>query len=111
MNYKTAHTNTHTTTPRGHIQPRTFNLHPFIPSSLRRHVFVAAPTSGGEPYARAAIFPWGAGKQKGPDGEAVVSARAIKHVDCLKSAVSRGKGREAERDKQRDGGITVYYLQ
>ncbi len=32
------------------------------------------------PYRRTAIFPWGNSKQKGPDGEAVVSARAINHV-------------------------------
>lgn len=32
------------------------------------------------PYRRTAIFPWGSSNQKGPDGEAVVSARAIKHV-------------------------------
>ncbi|KAH8071065.1 hypothetical protein JL721_4496 [Aureococcus anophagefferens] len=37
-------------------------------------------TSGGP---RAAIFPWGNSNQKGPDGEKVVSARAIKHVDAL----------------------------
>ena len=29
---------------------------------------------------RAGIFPWGGGNQKGPEGEKVVSARAIKHV-------------------------------
>ena len=38
--------------------------------------------SGGD-GAPAAIFPWGLGKQKGPGGEKVVSARAIKHVDEL----------------------------
>lgn len=32
------------------------------------------------PYKRTAIFPWGNSNQKGPDGEKVVSARAIKHV-------------------------------
>ena len=32
------------------------------------------------PYRRTAIFPWGNSNQKGPDGEAVVSTRAIKHV-------------------------------
>jgi len=37
-------------------------------------------TSDEEPYRRTAIFPWGSSNQKGPDGEAVVSARAIKHV-------------------------------
>ena len=42
------------------------------------------------PYRRTALFPWGAGKQKGPEGEAVVSARAIHHV------------RELTRLQQRD---------
>lgn len=42
------------------------------------------------PYRRAAIFPWGRGGQKGPDGERVVSARAIKHVDEL-AAIARGE--------------------
>ena len=37
-------------------------------------------TSDEMPYRRTAIFPWGNSNQKGPDGEAVVSARAIKHV-------------------------------
>jgi DNA-binding sugar fermentation-stimulating protein len=37
-------------------------------------------TSDREPYERTAIFPWGGCNQKGPDGENVVSARAIKHV-------------------------------
>jgi len=46
----------------------------------------------GTPYRRAAIFPWGRSGQKGPDGEAVVSARAIKHVDEL-AAIARGKRR------------------
>lgn len=37
-------------------------------------------TSDKEPYVRTAIFPWGGSNQKGPEGEKVVSARAIKHV-------------------------------
>jgi DNA-binding sugar fermentation-stimulating protein len=37
-------------------------------------------TSDRKPYQRAAIFPYGSCKQKGPDGEKVVSARAIHHV-------------------------------
>ena len=37
-------------------------------------------TSDEVPYRRTGIFPWGNSNQKGPDGEAVVSARAIKHV-------------------------------
>lgn len=45
------------------------------------------------PYARAAIFPWGRGAQKGPDGEKVVSARAIKHVREL-TAIASGERTE-----------------
>jgi len=37
-------------------------------------------TNEKKPYQRTAIFPWGSSNQKGPDGEAVVSSRAIKHV-------------------------------
>lgn len=40
-------------------------------------------TSDKVPYQRTAIFPWGQSNQKGPDGEKVVSARAIKHVQEL----------------------------
>jgi DNA-binding sugar fermentation-stimulating protein len=40
-------------------------------------------TSDKEVYIRTGIFPWGQSKQKGPDGEKVVSARAIKHVQEL----------------------------
>lgn len=47
----------------------------------------------GVPYQRAAIFPWGRQAQKGPDGEKVVSARAIKHVDCLAAAAASGSAR------------------
>ena len=45
------------------------------------------------PYERAAIFPWGRGAQKGPDGENVVSARAIKHVREL-TAIAAGERTE-----------------
>ena len=38
---------------------------------------------------RVATFPWGRSKQKGPDGEKVVSARAIKHVGEL-GRIARG---------------------
>jgi DNA-binding sugar fermentation-stimulating protein len=44
-------------------------------------------TSDQEPYQRTAIFPWGQSNQKGPDGEKVVSARAIKHVQELTKLV------------------------
>lgn len=46
------------------------------------------------PYVRSAIFPWGGGKQLGPDGEKVVSARAIKHVREL-AMLARGERTEA----------------
>jgi len=46
-----------------------------------------------DPYVRAGIFPWGRAAQQGPQGEQVVSARAIKHVDEL-AAIARGKRRE-----------------
>ena len=38
----------------------------------------------------AALFPWGKSNQKGPDGEKVVSARAIKHVDALAAIAEEG---------------------
>ena len=38
----------------------------------------------------AALFPWGSKNQKGPDGEKVVSARAIKHVDALAAIAKEG---------------------
>jgi len=41
------------------------------------------------PYVRSGIFPWGRRGQKGPDGEPVVSARAIDHLREL-SAIARG---------------------
>merc|ERR1712224_510342 len=42
------------------------------------------------PYERAAIFPWGQSNQRGPNGEKVVSARAIKHVREL-TAIATGE--------------------
>ena len=39
-------------------------------------------------YRRSGIFPWGKSNQKGPDGEKVVSARAIKHVRELTGIAS-----------------------
>ena len=53
-------------------------------------VMYFGPTTDGGGYQRAAIFPWGGGKQKGPRGEPVVSARAIKHLREL-TAVARGQ--------------------
>jgi DNA-binding sugar fermentation-stimulating protein len=46
-------------------------------------------TNERKPYRRTGIFPWGQSNQKGPDGEVVVSARAIKHVRELTRIVQR----------------------
>ncbi len=48
-------------------------------------------TSDQVPYQRTAIFPWGQSNQKGPDGEKVVSSRAIKHVQELTRLASSKK--------------------
>ena len=53
----------------------------------------AAYFSKKKPYVRSAIFPWGGGKQKGPDGEKVVSARAIKHISEL-TKIAKGTKKE-----------------
>lgn len=45
-------------------------------------------TSDKDPYVRTGIFPWGNSNQKGPDGEKVVSTRAIKHVRELSKLVN-----------------------
>lgn len=50
-------------------------------------------------YRRAAIFPWGRVSQVGPQGEQVVSARAIKHIDEL-AAIARG-------DRKDKGGVKI----
>ncbi|KAA8493580.1 Sugar fermentation stimulation protein-like [Porphyridium purpureum] len=44
-----------------------------------------------DPAGRCAVFPWGKRAQKGPDGEKVVSARAIHHVQCLTRLMERRK--------------------
>ena len=41
---------------------------------------VYAPRDVSSGYERAGIFPWGKRNQQGPDGETVVSARAIEHL-------------------------------
>jgi DNA-binding sugar fermentation-stimulating protein len=56
-------------------------------SKLKRPILF--PSALSSPYVRAGIFPWGSCKQVGPDGEKVVSARAIKHVDEL-AKIARG---------------------
>lgn len=52
-------------------------------------------------YQRTAIFPWGSCNQKGPEGEKVVSARAIHHVQEL-TKLAQGKLREQVVPKQED---------
>jgi DNA-binding sugar fermentation-stimulating protein len=66
-------------------------LAPPPPASLQcRFITTPTPTSSTtRPYTRTAIFPWGKSKQKGPDGEKVVSARAIKHVRTLTQIVQK----------------------
>eukprot|EP00943_MAST-04B_sp_MAST-4B-sp1_P002552 g2552.t1 len=51
-----------------------------------------------KPYKRSGIFPWGNSKQKGPDGERVVSARAIKHVREL-TKIAKGEVKDDEGKK------------
>eukprot|EP00747_Dinoflagellata_sp_TGD_P024479 gnl/TRDRNA2_/TRDRNA2_130580_c1_seq1.p1 gnl/TRDRNA2_/TRDRNA2_130580_c1~~gnl/TRDRNA2_/TRDRNA2_130580_c1_seq1.p1 ORF type:complete len:507 (-),score=56.74 gnl/TRDRNA2_/TRDRNA2_130580_c1_seq1:67-1587(-) len=66
------------------------DYHPKTVPQRKGCVFV-----GPEPYERAGIFPWGRAAQTGPDGEKVVSARAIKHVDEL-SALAAGQRMDEE---------------
>jgi len=47
-----------------------------------------------KPYVRSAIFPWGGGNQRGPEGEKVVSSRAIKHVRELTEIALKKKTEE-----------------
>jgi DNA-binding sugar fermentation-stimulating protein len=53
---------------------------PAVPASGKRPKKSCVFVSHVRPYTRTAIFPWGNSNQKGPDGEAVVSTRAIHHV-------------------------------
>ena len=62
-------------------------------AKAKKFVFYGRPERTGGAYSRAAIFPWGKSAQKGPDGEKVVSARAIKHVREL-TAISSGERTE-----------------
>lgn len=65
-------------------------------------------TSSETPYQRTAIFPWGSCNQKGPDGEKVVSARAIHHVGEL-AKLAQGKLRETVgQDDQERGWDGTY---
>merc|ERR1719166_954960 len=49
-------------------------------------------------YERSAIFPWGGSNQKGPNGEKVVSARALKHLREL-TAIANGDRTDAAYPK------------
>mmetsp|Transcript_30949 Transcript_30949/g.74753 ORF Transcript_30949/g.74753 Transcript_30949/m.74753 type:complete len:541 (-) Transcript_30949:985-2607(-) len=63
-------------------------------------------TSSRVPYRRTGIFPWGNSNQKGPDGEAVVSTRAIKHVrELTRVVVERQyqKKKTVAKKKEEDG--------
>jgi DNA-binding sugar fermentation-stimulating protein len=60
-----------------------------VPSSLKAKQNLMS--TGGQPYVRTALFPSGNGKQKGPDGEWVVSSRAIKHVQELTRIVQQSR--------------------
>jgi hypothetical protein len=59
-------------------------------------------TSDKIPYTRTALFPWGKSNQKGPNGEAVVSARAIKHVREFTRIVRQGKQPISSSSKKKD---------
>jgi len=64
------------------------------PKSLLKCVFQVPPGSVHDKYG---IFPWGQSKQKGPNGEAVVSARAIKHVRELTEMVLAKKSKQQQQ--------------
>ena len=63
---------------------------------------------GPEPYRRAGIFPWGKGNQTGPNGEKVVSARAIKHVNEL-TLVAKGV-RKPKEDSLQVGAAVLFIV-
>lgn len=66
------------------------------------------PAAGPAAYRRCALFPWGRAAQKGPDGEKVVSARAIKHLDEL-AALATGEAR-ALPDGRRVGAALLFVV-
>ena len=55
-------------------------------------VYAREASSPGEVYERSGIFPWGKKGQSGPDGEKVVSARAIDHLRELTAVAERAAG-------------------
>ena len=74
----------------------------YAASHLPGHDLKCLFTSTQTPYQRTAIFPWGSSNQKGPDGEKVVSARAIHHVDEL-ARLADGNLREKNPQDGWDG--------
>ena len=60
----------------------------------------AREASTGESYERAGIFPWGKKGQSGPDGEKVVSARAIDHVRELTAVAKRAAAASASASEK-----------
>jgi len=71
------------------------DYNPATAPSRKECVYLGA---AGRKYRRAGIFPWGRVAQVGPDGEQVVSARAIKHIDEL-AGIARGDRKDAKGPK------------
>lgn len=65
-------------------------------------------TSDRQPYRRTGIFPWGNSNQKGPDGEPVVSARAIKHVRELTRMVQQQQKKKKNSNSDKEERDQVY---
>lgn len=70
-------------------------------SQPKERMFLAQ-LDGNQRYSRAAIFPFGRSKQKGPDGEDVVSSRAIEHIDLLRDVATNKKTHHDDED-EKDG--------
>eukprot|EP00457_Paulinella_chromatophora_P003257 gb/GEZN01003263.1/.p1 GENE.gb/GEZN01003263.1/~~gb/GEZN01003263.1/.p1 ORF type:complete len:535 (-),score=79.67 gb/GEZN01003263.1/:449-2053(-) len=73
------------------------DYNPQTPPTRKECVFL-----GAQPYKRAAIFPCGKLRQKGPDNGKVVSARAIKHLREL-SRIAQGQISEAGGERLQAG--------
>jgi len=80
------------------------------PAAATPHRSQCVYVSRETPYRRAGIFPW-ANKptQKGPDGEKVVSARAIKHVDEL-ARLARGEATDEAHGGRLDAAVLFVLL-
>lgn len=72
-------------------------------------VFLAPPDQSGPNYRRAGIFPWGRSAQKGPAGEPVVSARAIKHVQEL-TRIARGEKKMTIQGEERRVRAAILFV-